>query len=181
MTDAPGLIVHINGWPGTGKLTIGRLLADRIGASLLDNHTLINPAEALFSRRDPLNQSLRQAVRGVVFEHLLRAPPGKSYVFTDALADDDWDRGVFEWYRDLARERGVRLAAVVLDCDLDENRRRLVAGERAGLLKLVDVSVLETLRTRYRLLRADGDIRIEMDVTGMAAGEAAAAIAARLG
>jgi broad-specificity NMP kinase len=53
-------IVHINGCPGTGKLTIARLLAPMIGAKLVDNHTLINPAEMLFARRDPLYRSLRE-------------------------------------------------------------------------------------------------------------------------
>ncbi len=28
----PDLIIHINGWPGCGKLTIGRELAKRLGA-----------------------------------------------------------------------------------------------------------------------------------------------------
>ncbi|MGD9478209.1 AAA family ATPase [Shinella sp. G-2] len=180
MAAVPDLIVHINGWPGTGKLTIGRLLADRLGARLLDNHTMINPAEALFSRADPLNRSLREAVRGAVFDHLSRVPPGSSYVFTDALSDDAADQKTFEWYFDLARARGARLAAVVLDCDLDENRRRLVAGERAGHRKLVDLSVLEGLRARHRLLRAPADIRFELDVTALAAEEAARVIAGRL-
>lgn len=30
----PDLIIHINGWPGCGKLTIGRELAKRLGAPL---------------------------------------------------------------------------------------------------------------------------------------------------
>lgn len=37
----PDLIIHINGWPGCGKLTIGRELAKRLGARLLDKHTII--------------------------------------------------------------------------------------------------------------------------------------------
>jgi hypothetical protein len=49
------LILHINGWPGSGKLTIGRIVAGRLGARLLDNHTVLNPAEALFERDDPLH------------------------------------------------------------------------------------------------------------------------------
>ncbi|MCP8897187.1 AAA family ATPase [Shinella daejeonensis] len=175
------LVVHINGWPGTGKLTIARLLAERIDARLLDNHTLINPAEAVFSRRDPLNRSLRQAIRGVVFEHLLRAPPGSRYIFTDALSDDDQDTAVFEQYRDLAARRGAVFVAVVLDCAAEENRRRLTGEDRARQRKLVDPAVLEMLRSHHRLLRAEADIRIGLDVTGSAAGEVALEIASRLG
>ena len=50
-----------------------------------------------------------------------------------------------------------------------------------GLRKLADVSAPEALRARHCLLRTEADIRIGMDVTGIAAGQDAAAIAARLG
>ena len=90
-TGPVNTIVHINGWPGTGKLTIARLLAGRTGAKLVDNHTLINPAEMLYSRQDPLYRSLRTEIRRVVFDHIARAGPEASFVFTDALSDDDFD------------------------------------------------------------------------------------------
>jgi hypothetical protein len=69
------LIVHISGWPGSGKLTIGRLLVKRLGARLVDNHTLINPAECLFERGDPLYWPLRKAVRSLVFDYAAQLPP----------------------------------------------------------------------------------------------------------
>ena len=43
-------LVFIYGPVASGKLTIARHLAERLGAQLADNHTLINPAEALFAR-----------------------------------------------------------------------------------------------------------------------------------
>src|SRR4051794_30771602 len=93
------LIVHINGWPGTGKLTIARILARRLDAKLLDNHTLLNPAESLFERGDPLHSSLRQEVRTATLNHAARLPAGVPLVFTDALAEDSWDRSFFDAYR----------------------------------------------------------------------------------
>ena len=92
MTQKPASrIVHINGWPGTGKLTVGRLLAKRLGARLIDNHMLLNPAEALFARSNPLHASLRGQIRRVVFDHAVRTDPAESFVFTDALSDDEDD------------------------------------------------------------------------------------------
>jgi shikimate kinase len=41
------MIVHLNGWPGVGKLTVGRKLAPMLNARLLDNHTLHNVALAI--------------------------------------------------------------------------------------------------------------------------------------
>lgn len=63
---------HINGWPGTGKRTIGKLVAGRIGGRLLDNHVMLNPAEALFERWDPLHAPMSDVVGEVT---LVRADP----------------------------------------------------------------------------------------------------------
>jgi len=40
-------IIHINGRPGSGRRSIGQIPAALIGGRLLDNHTMLNPAEAL--------------------------------------------------------------------------------------------------------------------------------------
>ena len=175
MTTFAKTIVHINGWPGSGKLTIAKMLAQMLGATLVDNHTLINPAEMLFSRRDPLYRSLRAAVREAVFDHIARADAEASFIFTDALSDDEYDSAQFEQYRALAKRRGARLVPVVLDCSEDENRRRLVEAGRAERHKLVDVSVLDGLRAQHRLLRADQALVI--DVTDLTADASAIRLA----
>ncbi|MBB2840848.1 UNVERIFIED_ORG: gluconate kinase [Rhizobium etli] len=131
MTQKPASrIVHINGWPGTGKLTVGRLLAKGLGARLIDNHMLLNPAEALFARGNPLHESLREQIRRAVFDHAARADPAESFVFTDALSDDADDSAMFSWYLDLAAARGADLVALLLDCAPEENARR--SSRRAG-------------------------------------------------
>lgn len=175
MTTFANTIVHINGWPGSGKLTIAKMLAPKLGARLVDNHTLINPAEMLFSRRDPLYPSLRAAVRETVFDHIARADPAASFIFTDALSDDEYDSAQFEQYRALAERRRARLVPVVLDCAEDENRRRLVEAGRAERHKLVEVSVLDGLRAQHRLLRADQALVI--DVTDLTADASAIRLA----
>lgn len=48
-----GLVVHLNGWPGVGKLTIGRALAERLNARLIDNHLLHDAAIACAGLDDP--------------------------------------------------------------------------------------------------------------------------------
>ncbi|MDO3434129.1 AAA family ATPase [Rhizobium sp. CBN3] len=136
MTQKPASrIVHLNGWPGTGKLTVGRLLARRLGARLIDNHTLLNPAEALFARSNPLHPSLREQIRRAFFDHAVLADPAESFVFTDALADDEHDGAMFSGYLDLAAARGADLVAVLLDCAPEENARRLISSGRSEALK----------------------------------------------
>lgn len=176
---APDLIVHINGWPGSGKLTIAREMAKQLGARVLDNHTIINPAEALFDRRDPLNRSLRKALRAVIFEHAGRMKPGTSLILTDALSDDPFDSAVFDDYRALAAARGATLIAVVLDCSPERNRERLTAPGRAERHKLTSEAVLASLRAACQLLKAEGLPLIELDVSELSAEQAAAILAER--
>jgi hypothetical protein len=175
---AMSVIVSINAWPGTGKLTIGRLLARKIGARLLDAHTMLNPAEALFERGDRRHVLLRLDLRRVILAHAINAPREIGLVFTDALSTDSWDRTMFEHYQELAKQRGARLVSVVLDIAPEENARRLVSPERAANYKLVDPRRLAQLREAYTLLRPDDAVCL--DVTSLSAEEAATKLAAHI-
>ena len=46
-------LIHLNGPPGVGKLTIGRCLAPLIEARLLDNHAIYDVAFAITEFRSP--------------------------------------------------------------------------------------------------------------------------------
>ena len=174
-------VLHINGWPGSGKRTIGQIVAERIGGRLLDNHVMLNPAEALFDRDDPLHASLRNAVREVTLDHAERLAPGVSVVLTDALSDDAEDTASFERYRRLAEHRSARLVSVVLEIAPEENARRLVSPGRSDGLKLTRTEILAAMRSRYRLLRPSGTEVIDLDVTEFSAADAAGEIIDLLG
>ncbi|WP_312361169.1 AAA family ATPase [Ensifer sp.] len=178
--DQASRIVHINGWPGTGKLTIARHLAEHLGARLADNHTLINPAEALFARGTPLYRSLRATVRTAVLDHVRQAEAQQSFLFTDALSDDEFDSRAFDDYATLAADRGARFVAVVLDCSMEENLKRLTRAGRSKAHKLTDPDVLMDLRSRHVLLKGKCDQLIELDVTALGADEAAREILMRM-
>ncbi|MBX5226401.1 AAA family ATPase [Rhizobium sp. NLR9b] len=182
MTQKPASrIVHLNGWPGTGKLTVGRLLARSLGARLIDNHTLLNPAEVLFARSNPLHASLRKQIRRAVFDHALHADPAESFVFTDALADDEDDGAMFSSYVDLAAARGADLVAVLLDCAPEENARRLISPGRSEALKLTDPAKLQQLRANYKLLRGLAEHTVEIDTTDLSPEQTAARIRTHIG
>jgi len=145
------ILIHINGWPGAGKLTVGRALAERLGGALLDNHTLLNPAEALFDRKDPGYAELRSGVRRLVLQGAAADASKRPLVVTDALGDDE--AHLLEDWRLVAAARHALFLPVVLDCAWEENRRRLVSQGRKERHKLTRIEVLDSLRKEHALLR----------------------------
>jgi hypothetical protein len=67
MNCAP--LVWINGFPGSGKLTVATAIATmHKSAIVLDNHKLIDPVEARFPRTHPSYQHERRSYRQAVLE-----------------------------------------------------------------------------------------------------------------
>jgi hypothetical protein len=67
---SPSPLIYINAFPGTGKLTIARALISLLSSSkptsapvLLDNHTLIDPVPAKYTRDHPNYAQERRRVR----------------------------------------------------------------------------------------------------------------------
>ena len=68
------MIIHINSYPGVGKLTIGRHLAERLNGKLLDNHSIYNVAFAVTEFRTPAFYQTVRPVRDVAYARLLELP-----------------------------------------------------------------------------------------------------------
>ncbi|KAG6805388.1 hypothetical protein H0H93_004898, partial [Arthromyces matolae] len=65
-----GMIVVLNGFPGTGKHTILKQLQALLPthkSRLIDNHLLIDPAQALYPDRSEEHHALRREIRAVFF------------------------------------------------------------------------------------------------------------------
>lgn len=91
MTEpGPGPVIWINGFPGTGKLTIARELARIYMLSILiDNHKLIDPVAARFSRDHPQYQIERKRRREWAFENFVFEPArlSEAVIFTGRLSN----------------------------------------------------------------------------------------------
>lgn len=171
-------VIHIGGWPGAGKRTVGRIVARRLGGRLIDNHLMLDAAHAIHDRGTRAFGTLRGEVRDVIFQHARQLPLEVALVLTDALADEPAALPLFQPTVDLAAARGAPLRVFVLDLDPQENRRRLTDPARGGYGKLMDPDILASLRAHETLFCPDG--AITLDVTDLSPEAAAEAILSRL-
>src|SRR6478609_4405709 len=90
--SSSGKIVVLNGFPGTGKLTILKHLQKYLPTEttcLLDNQLLIDPVVAVIPDRSDRHHELRRSVRAPIFEELAhRAEQGHTILMTACLAAD---------------------------------------------------------------------------------------------
>ncbi|KAJ5180679.1 hypothetical protein N7492_003889 [Penicillium capsulatum] len=169
-------IIHLNGFPGVGKLTIARHLTSRLSANLIHNHLLVNPADAVLHRTQPGYQTLRRAIRAAVLDALADEPAtyGTSYVFTDFQSSDELGASVCAEYIAAAVGRDAPFIPVVLLCDEDVNMQRLVSPERETYSKLMDVELVARFRREKEVCRLGKHPNFfELDVSGLEPGEAA--------
>jgi hypothetical protein len=90
---SPKPLVWINGYPGTGKLTIAKFLTKRLlgndKAMLIHNHILIDPIAWCFGNpiKEPEWYRIRHALRAGLFENYVKNPSElhKTIVFTGAF------------------------------------------------------------------------------------------------
>ncbi|KAJ5489930.1 hypothetical protein N7453_010755 [Penicillium expansum] len=142
-------LIHINAFAGAGKLTVAKhLVALSENLKLVHNHLLINPADAVLHRNQPGYQSLRRALRAAIFTSLATEPAtyNTTYIFTDFQTANEQGSSVCKEYAQAAEDRGCLLIPIVLDCDEDENIRRMTQLEREKHAKLMDVDLLKMLR-----------------------------------
>ncbi|CAH0015489.1 unnamed protein product [Clonostachys rhizophaga] len=175
-----GKIVVLNGFPGSGKLTILRetkalLPVDR--TCLLDNHLLIDPVVAVLPDRTDEHYELRRKVRAPIFKKLGElVQEGHIILMTACLAEDnERDRAVFEEHLDIVRGTGIPIFWISAQCDQKILEQRVESPERdhGAKTKLTDRRILRDLLQKHSLVdpskSADGSTRLvsnTLDVSG---------------
>lgn len=179
LSAMPLPIIHINGFPGIGKLTIARILVDllkQFNAKLVHNHLLIDPASAVLPRSSSDYQPLRRAIRAAVFDTLAQSADtfDSVYIFTDFQSSDEVGSAVMAEYVGMAARRKCHLVPVILSCSKEENLKRLGTTERSMHGKLTDDEVVSGIRTRQEVHRwPDSPLQMELDITELDADMAA--------
>ncbi|KAJ7142103.1 hypothetical protein C8R43DRAFT_1016327 [Mycena crocata] len=162
-----GMVVVLNGFPGTGKLTILKQLQTLLPPDrtrLLDNHLLIDPAQALIPDRSDAHHGLRQRIRASCFGTATElARQGYIILLTACLAEDNGgrDTGVLQEHLDIVRGTDVPLYWVNAHCSLEELVQRIGSPERrhGSKTKLTDMAILNKIVSENSLIapREGGD------------------------
>lgn len=183
-------LVHLLGFPGVGKRTIGAALVASVPRDdrrfvLVDNHLT---SVAVLAALDT-DTGGRVDDRAWAYVHELRtpvlraieelAPPGWSYAFTNYLAVEK-PSPTLDRLRGLAAARAMTYVPVVLHCDDDEQRRRVVGTDRAARRKWTDPDLVAEDVARRTLVRPDSPHLLDLDVTDLSPSAAAAAVLAHV-
>jgi len=137
-------VFYLIGPPGVGKYTVGKIIAERTAAKLVDNHYSINPIFGLIEQdgRTPLPAQVWQHVgnvRSAVLETVATLSPRDwNFVFTHAASDDPSDADTCREILSAAERRGAKVIVARLACAPDELARRVLSPERRLRMKESD-------------------------------------------
>ena len=166
------MIIHLNGWPGVGKYTVGKVLADNIGARFVYNHLLHDVAFACAGRGDEERWPLYEKVRAAAYDVLSRRPHDETFVMTNALCngvareEEAWVNVV-----DLAMSRAEKLIPAILLAKTEIIAQRIEATNRSNM-KLKDSEALRVMVSKYTLQVPDVPETLELDVSKLSPSEA---------
>jgi shikimate kinase len=173
--DFETCVVFLLGYPGVGKRTVGSHLAELLDGVLVDNQLTNIPLLTLFKwdGKSPIPmeiwdrvEPIREAVLGTI-EDL--APKSNSYVFTNVLEDDEGDASRYDRIRSLAQRRGSLFLSVMLDCDVEEQVRRIDNPDRIARLKGSDPEGYRRHRQQTMLYRPPAEEVVNLDTTNVPA------------
>ncbi|MEL6641493.1 MAG: AAA family ATPase [Pseudomonadota bacterium] len=172
------MVIVLNGYPGVGKLTIGRHLAKVLGGRLLDIHTVYNVAFALTEFKTPAFREAVERVEHIAHDLARQRPAGEPLVMTTVLAgQSDW--GNAEWNRMVALGADRPPFCVVhIHCDLAENERRIQSPDRGAMRKPRDPSYAQRNHAQAKpLYGGDAPYLLQLDTTKLSVEAAAQTIA----
>ena len=97
------------------------------------------------------------------------------WIFTDSQSSDRIGSATAQEYADAAKLRGSPFYSIIMDCDIDENLRRLQAVSRGGVgnTKLTDIEILYAIRKTEDIYHFGGSKELVLDVSQMPATEVA--------
>lgn len=167
-------LIIIHGPPAAGKLTVSRELAVRTGFKVFHNHISIDCVKPVFEFGSPPFNRLIEHIRFGVIAEAARENVDLIHTFVYAFGEDD------EHFTKLiasAEDNGGEVYSVLLICDDETRRQRIVADERKQIGKLTDPDSIDMSREKFDLFSPlPGRDTLIIDTTDVAPDEAATRI-----
>lgn len=174
-------LVYLLGSPGVGKRTVAEALHRLTGAVVLDNHRINLPIMSLFDwdgseRLPPGIWDYVDRIRDSVLDALEDlAPRDLSYVLTNAV--EVTHLAWFERIERIAASRGSVFVPVLLECELEEQARRVASEDRVVRLKLSDPEAAREFIESSEFYRPTGPNSLVLDTTHRSPDESARLVA----
>ncbi len=185
----PPAFLLLLGFPGTGKYTVARALAEALAARgstarVVDNHWVNNPIFGVLRTdgRTPLPEpvwglvgQVREAVLTAIDDH---GPREWSYVFTNYIqaAEAAEAAPYVARLREMAERRGAAFLVVRLLCETEALCRRIEQPERRERLKATSPEWLRGEIAAHELYAPAGPGTMTLDITKLAPDAAARVI-----
>jgi AAA domain-containing protein len=170
--------VILCGPPGAGKLTVARVLAERYGLRVLDNHLSVDPALRLFDFGTREFADLVELIRVALLQTAARAALDVVSTFVYAhLVDDDHLAALSA----ASADAGAHVTLVQLAPSTEALEERVQAASRLGTTKITDPHVLRRLLVEYDLRTPARSVDLMIDNTALSAEDAARLIADHVG
>ena len=168
-------LLFIYGPPASGKLTIGRMVADRTGMALFHNHLIVDAVAAVFPFGSEQFVRLREQFWLDTISAAAHA--GQSLIFTFApepTVSPDFPARLYE----AVEHAGGEILSVALDVKDADQEQRLIAADRAMFGKLRSLDLLRQLRPDFTAcMTAIPPATLRIDTSRSSPDEAAEAIA----
>lgn len=157
MTMSEPLLLFIQGPMAVGKMTVGRVIAERTGLKMFFNHMSIEVAAALFDYDDPAFQRVNMGIRSLILSEMA-AGSGPGLIFTRVhLFDNPAEQVLSDEYARSFRVRDGRVLTVELQADANERLRRTEGESRLA----AKPTQRDLPATRARLLRMDSQYQLD--------------------
>jgi len=174
-------LIHLLGFPGTGKYTIAKEMVQQADIRLVDNHLINNTIFTLIKTDGKTKLPERVwdntiKIWEVVADTMVHiSPPDFNFVLTNALVEGDaLDIQHAKNMMAVAAARGGRYIPVRLVLsDLDEHVARITAADRKNRLKEINAEAPKRYLEKHKVLDVGHPLGLTLDVTRLTAAEAA--------
>lgn len=138
-------IIYFNGMPGSGKLTIAKMVANKTGAKVIDNHKVNNLLFDIKGFNEEVPKFVWESLRVIkkeLYSLLERLPQESDYIFT-GIAANYKENITVNGILNLAEKLNSEFYCINLICDKKNILDRINTEQRQANKKITSIDLYE--------------------------------------